>query len=62
VPLELSQCFDDIVPAPKAGGMTRQEAYALIARLKKSETKMSQCGKRFEIWYQTLAAGISTKK
>lgn len=61
VPTELTQCFNDKVPAPKAGPMSRQEVYDLIARLKKSETKMSQCGQRFELWYKTLAVGISTK-
>lgn len=61
VPTELTQCFNDKVPAPKAGPMSRQQVYDLIAKLKKSETKMSQCGNRFELWYEALSSGISSK-
>lgn len=61
LPNELIACFSDKVPAPKPGKMTVQQAYDLIAKLKRSETKMSQCGKRFQIWYETLAGGTKGK-
>lgn len=51
IPGDLRTCFRKMVPTPKAGEMTKAEAFELIAALKKSEFAKTQCGQRLIRFY-----------
>jgi hypothetical protein len=46
VPADIRACFGRLVPAPAPGEKTVSEILTLIAALKRSELKMSRCGRR----------------
>ena len=46
VPADIRACFDELVPAPPPGPMTKAQVMRLIADLKRSELEKSQCGRR----------------
>jgi len=52
LPPDLLVCFDQTVPAPKPGPMTKAQALKLIGRLKLSETEKVACGKRLLAFYE----------
>ena len=59
VPVDMRQCFSSLVPKPPAGEMTKQQAFALIAALKRSELMKSQCGKRLIEFYEGQMGPLS---
>jgi hypothetical protein len=52
VPADMKACFSSMVPKPPKGEITRQQAYNIIAALKRSELVKSQCGKRLIAFYE----------
>lgn len=59
VPRDVRQCFERLVPAPKAQTMTTKQVMTLIVDLRKSELEKAQCGKRvISMWedYRTAYA------
>ena len=56
IPADIKTCFDYLVPKPPAGALSKKQVVAVIADLKKSELRQSQCGKRLIAWYETQAA------
>jgi hypothetical protein len=58
VPGDLKACFANVVPRPAAGDMTRQQAFALIASLKRSELAKSQCGRRLIAFYEAQQGAL----
>jgi hypothetical protein len=48
----MQACFTTMVPKPPKGEITRQQAYNIIAALKRSELAKSQCGKRLIAFYE----------
>lgn len=54
LPADLGVCFNDTVPAPAEGPMSRAEVMRLIAALKQSETSKTMCGKRLIAFYESL--------
>ena len=51
-------CFEQIVPRPAQGPMTRAQVKSLIAKLKRSESAKVECGKRIIAFYDTLAENM----
>ncbi len=54
-PSDLAGCFARLVPQPEGGALSRERVYRLIADLKASELRKSQCGRRLLDWYATQA-------
>lgn len=54
LPADLKVCFDNTVPAPKQGPLTKGKAIELIASLKHSEAEKTACGKRIIAFYESL--------
>ncbi|MEY9719278.1 hypothetical protein ABIA22_001768 [Sinorhizobium fredii] len=55
LPADLRVCFDNTVPAPVKGPMTKGRAIFLIGALKRSETKLSDCGTRLVAFYDNVS-------
>lgn len=56
-PADIHACFLHSVPQPAQPPRTRRQAFDLIAALKESETRKSQCGLRLIAFYQPYAGG-----
>lgn len=54
LPADLKVCFNEHVPAPTQGPLTKSEVLALIADLKRSEMQKSLCGQRLVAFYESL--------
>lgn len=52
IPADIRVCFNQMVPAPIAGKLTKQQVFKIIADLKRSEKAKSQCGKRLIEFYE----------
>lgn len=59
IPADMRVCFDTAVPKPPAGNLTRAQAFAIIAALKRSELMKSQCGKRLVQFYEAQQGPLS---
>ncbi|QOV06118.1 o-spanin [Rhizobium phage Pasto] len=55
LPADIKVCFEDEVPAPKPGPLTKGQAMDLIASLKLSEFSKTMCGKRLIAFYESFA-------
>jgi hypothetical protein len=53
VPSDIRVCFNRLVPAPARGEMKQSDMLRLVADLKRSELKKSECGKRLLAFYDT---------
>ncbi len=51
LPADLKICFDEIVPAPNIGAMSKADVINLIVDLKMSEFEKVLCGKRIIAFY-----------
>lgn len=58
MPSDLPACFERLVPAPKAGAMTKSQVFSLIAQLRRSELGKAQCGKRVLSFYDDVRKGL----
>jgi hypothetical protein len=57
VPEDVKECFERLVPAPKAKKMTSKEVFSLISELRRSELEKAQCGSRVvSLWEDYRAA------
>lgn len=54
LPSDLRICFDQEVPRPKEGPLTKRQTMVLIGELKKSETTKTACGIRLIQFYDNL--------
>jgi hypothetical protein len=54
LPADLRICFDQEVPRPAQGPLTKKEVINLIAALKRSETTKTLCGHRLIQFYDNL--------
>lgn len=54
LPADLKTCFNDTVPRPSEGTLTKGETMQLIAALKRSETSKTFCGQRMIQFYESL--------
>jgi hypothetical protein len=52
VPADMHECFSNMVPKPRGGDISKAQAYAIIAKLKRSELEKSLCGKRLIQFYE----------
>lgn len=49
--MDVKQCFEKLVPAPKQKTMTTKEVLVLIGKLRRSEIEKAQCGNRVvQMW------------
>ncbi len=55
LPADLRVCFDETVPAPAEGPMTKARVMFLIGSLKRSEAKLSDCGQRLVAFYDNVS-------
>jgi len=55
LPADLRVCFDQTVPAPTKGPMTKGRVMFLIGALKRSEVKLSDCGHRLVTFYDNVS-------
>lgn len=58
LPADLRVCFQEQVPAPKAGPLSKGQVMNLIASLKKSEAEKTECGRRLIGFYESLSHPI----
>jgi hypothetical protein len=56
LPADLRTCFDQEVPRPAQGPLTKRQTIVLIGDLKKSETTKTACGHRLIQFYDNLGA------
>lgn len=56
LPADLRICFDQEVPRPAQGPLTKKATIALIGKLKQSETTKTACGQRLILFYDNLGA------
>lgn len=52
IPSDIKTCFDQVVPRPPKGDLTREDIIRLIGDFKKSEAAKSRCGKRLIAFYE----------
>ena len=55
LPADLRLCFEQTVPAPRQGVMTKAEVLAIISKLKASEAEKTDCGARLIAFYDSLS-------
>ena len=55
LPADLRVCFDQTVPAPAQGPVTKAGVIKLIAALKRSDASKTDCGKRLIIFYDNVS-------
>lgn len=55
IPSDIRACFNETVPAPPEGDLTRADVIHLIAALKQSEAEKTECGLRIIAFYDSLA-------
>ena len=48
------ECFTQIVGRPATGALTQDDVFILIAALRNSEIRKSQCGLRLIAYYEKL--------
>jgi hypothetical protein len=62
VPVDIKQCFDKLVPAPKQATMTTKQVLVLIAKLRRSELEKAQCGKRVVSMWEDYQVSYGAKE
>jgi hypothetical protein len=55
------QCFHKLTPTPR-GELDRAMVVKLVAELRQSEKRKSQCGKDLLAWYDTVSLAYAKKR